>query len=365
MAMGRFSLCVFLGVCWLSVAPPTASAAALPVDAPLPNTWYNENLQMHLSWAVDAASEVLTLEVSAIGSAFVGVGFGGSMNSTDMVIGWVFANGTAGAGDFYSFGHEHPKLDTTLPGGHDDVTLVSGSRVGNTTTYRVTRKLDTGDKWDTVLSTTAPTDIIYASQDGDPGAIQFHFDRHNHARVDLSKPNGVPDTQFGQEEVGLASRQLVNRATYGTLVTLQSEVMVGREQFAGFPYGSVASFADDEPSTGHPILLLSQLERNVINWEDDARCTLAIQDPPTNGSEPMMQPRTTLFGTLVEVPAAGVAAARKAYLAKHPIAKYWIDFDGERRTGCPVQRRARHLTLVPRCCVPPSSRLCALPLQRD
>jgi len=109
----------------------------------------------------------------------------------------------------------------------------------------------------------------------------------------------VPDSGFGQEEVGLASRQLVSRALFGTLVTLQTEAMPGRTQFEGFPYGSVASFADAVPSTGMPILLLSQLERNIINWESDPRCTLAIQDPVTNGSEPMMMPRTTLFGSLV------------------------------------------------------------------
>lgn len=257
-----------------------------------------------------------------------------------MVAGWVLDNGTAAINDYYSMKHEHPHLDTTLAGGVDNVKLVSGSRTGNVTTLRFTRALNTGDKWDTVLDPTTVVDMVYANMDGPPG-ITFHFDRHNHVRVDLSRSDGVPQTTFGQEEVGMASRELVNTATFATLVTLQSEVMVGREQFAGFPYGSVASFADTEPSTGMPILLLSTLERNVINWEDDARCTLAIQNPPTNASEPMMERRTTLFGTLVEIPAKDIPAAKAAYLKKHPIASGWIDFDDFALCECMLDARCR------------------------
>jgi putative heme iron utilization protein len=91
-------------------------------------------------------------------------------------------------------------------------------------------------------------------------------------------------------------------------------------------YGSVADFADEVPSTGRPLLLLSTLERNIVNLAKDPRASLAIRTPDVNCSDMMTCPRVTLFGTLSQVPAKELPAAKSAYLDKHPSARGWIDF---------------------------------------
>jgi hypothetical protein len=95
-------------------------------------------------------------------------------------------------------------------------------------------------------------------------------------------------------------------SSVGDLATVQSDAAgaVGTENY---PFASVASFADEDPSTGRPLLLLSTLERNVINMEENSRVTLAIHETPQGNCEPseeyepMSSPRTTLFGTLIPV----------------------------------------------------------------
>lgn len=94
----------------------------------------------------------------------------------------------------------------------------------------------------------------------------------------------------------------------------------------GYPYGSVASYADTEPSTGQPILLLSYLERNIINYKMDGRCSLSLEPTPTDLSEPMMDPRMTIMGTLTAIPDDEIPSASKTYLKKHPQARLWQNF---------------------------------------
>lgn len=86
------------------------------------------------------------------------------------------------------------------------------------------------------------------------------------------------------------------------------------------------SYVDD--GSGQPILLLSQLERNIINWSMDQRCSLTVHaNVQVNAtSDPMSSPRTTLMGTLIPVPDPEVPAARAVYLAAHPYAVNWVDF---------------------------------------
>ena len=101
--------------------------------------------------------------------------------------------------------------------------------------------------------------------------------------------------------------------------------------------GSVASFADEVPPSGQPLILLSALERNIINVASDPRCSLAVHQLPAAGSnssscapsaeyEPMATERVTLLGTLVPVPQPELDRAQKAYLALHPQASEWIGF---------------------------------------
>ena len=47
-----------------------------------------------------------------------------------------------------------------------------------------------------------------------------------------------------------------------------------------YPYGSVADIADEEPSTGRPLILLSDLERNVINMKENPRVSIEFITVP-------------------------------------------------------------------------------------
>jgi len=294
---------------------------------PLPNTFRNEKGALSLSWGI-VDRTAIEIQFALPGSAFIGLGFGGSMTQTDMVIGWVFANGSFAVGDYWSLKRQKPQDDVSQ-GGTNNIFPVCGARVANQTVIRFRRLLVTGDKFDTPISAAGPTDLVYAWRDGQPGQIAFHSDNHNHLQVDFSLPDGVPQNTFGQEEVGLGARQMVNTCTFGTLITLQTGIPGQQDpKYQGFPFGSVASFADQEPSNGKPLLLLSQLERNIINFNDDARCSLAIQTPVEDlqGTDPMAAPRMTLLGTLLPVPDDEHEQARKTYLVKHPMAEMWIDF---------------------------------------
>jgi hypothetical protein len=293
---------------------------------PLPNSFRNEKGGLTLNWGM-VDSRTMEIEYVLPGSAFIGIGFGISMTQTDMVLGWVYSNGSFAVSDYYSLKRQRPSDDVSL-GGKNDITPVCGMRVANQTVIRFRRLLNTGDKFDVPIAPSGPNDMVYAWLDGTPGAVAFHGDNHNHIQVDFSQRDGVPKNTFGEEEVGLTARQLVNTCTFGTLVTLQTGVPGQQDsKYAGFPFGSVASFADQEPSNGKPLLLLSQLERNVINYNDDSRCSLAVQTPveQLEGNDPMAAPRMTLLGTLIPVPDDQYDQAKKTYLAKHPTAM-WIDF---------------------------------------
>ncbi len=94
--------------------------------------------------------------------------------------------------------------------------------------------------------------------DGNPGDLQFHGDNHNHIQIDLTSINGIPNNEFGLEETGWSARQMIYNGSVGVLITIQSQAQAGGPGMQGYPYGSVADFADEVPSTGKPLLLLSQ-----------------------------------------------------------------------------------------------------------
>ncbi len=316
----------------LSLLAAAAAALAPPPGlAPLANEFATEKGGMRLRWSL-RGSDSIEMELTLNGSAYVAIGLGGAMSSrsggVDMIIGWVAANGTAFVSDHWSTGHERPKRDVEL-GGTDDVQAVGGSFADGATTVRFVRKLRTADKFDGYIAPSGPLDLVYAWADGAPGELGFHGDNHNHVMVDLSMADGVPRTSFGDEEVGMGARALMAAAMHGTLITIQSEASAGARGLTGWPYGSVADYADEIPSSGRPLLLLSKLERNVINLKSDGRASLEIHTPSTvaNYTDAMMEPRATLLGRLSAVGASELPAARKAYLARHPEAEAWIGFD--------------------------------------
>lgn len=291
----------------------------------LSGSFESEQGEMRLSWQVNESAGDATFELQLNGTGYVAIGFGGGMTKTDMVLCWVDMDGKAHAQDSFSTGHTLPLADIKL-NGTDDVQVLGGSVESGRMTVQFQRKLITGDKLDFPLKATGAFDVVYAWQNGAPGTFKYHHKNHSHVKLDFSKIDGVPANVFGDEERGAASRGLIQLATAGDLVTLNVADGAGAAGSAGFPYGSVASYVDG--GDGRPLILLSKLERNIINQEEDPRCSLSVHYPEalTNGTDPMAAPRTTLLGTLSVVPKSGLQAARKKYLAKHPMAKMWIDF---------------------------------------
>lgn len=114
------------------------------------------------------------------------------------------------------------------------------------------------------------------------------------------------------------ARTLVEQALTGTLCTQSI-------QPAGYPYGSFVTFALDE---GRPVYLISALAEHTKNLQSDARCSLLTVEPGQAGQDdPLAYGRVTLVGTAERLPRDGEASAREAFLARHPNAAYYADFD--------------------------------------
>lgn len=112
-------------------------------------------------------------------------------------------------------------------------------------------------------------------------------------------------------------RTLVAGASRGALSTLAADP-------AGYPYGSVASFALDE--RGNPIFFVSLMAEHTQNAIRDPRASLLVTEPVPEGADPLATGRATLMGTLLAVDDEDRAAVRDRYLAANPSASYYIDF---------------------------------------
>jgi putative heme iron utilization protein len=107
-----------------------------------------------------------------------------------------------------------------------------------------------------------------------------------------------------------AVRTMVDGSTQGTLSTLAVDP-------AGFPFGSIVSFAPD--ADGDPLFVISQLAEHTRNLTVDPRASLLVAEPAPDGdrtADPLARGRVTLIGEARIVPdeqqaaAVGVVAAR-------------------------------------------------------
>jgi putative heme iron utilization protein len=103
----------------------------------------------------------------------------------------------------------------------------------------------------------------------------------------------------------------------GSLCTLAVEP-------AGYPYGSVASYALD--AAGNPLFFISLMAEHTQNAMHDARASLLVVEPSPEGADPLAFGRVTLLGLLTPVGDDDRPAARHAYLVANPTAGYYIDF---------------------------------------
>jgi putative heme iron utilization protein len=129
-------------------------------------------------------------------------------------------------------------------------------------------------------------------------------------RAEASPPG--PEPTYAER-----ARTLLHRARTGTLATLS-------QRHPGHPFASLMPYALE--ATGRPLLLISSMAVHTQNVLADPRASLFVAEPEWAG-DPLAAARVTLMGAVAPVPADARAEARAAYLARHPNAAYWVDFE--------------------------------------
>jgi len=113
------------------------------------------------------------------------------------------------------------------------------------------------------------------------------------------------------------ARTLVHLARSGALSTLS-------RRHAGHPFGSVMPYAPDE--RGAPLLLISTMAMHTQNLEADSRASLLVTQPGWT-EDPLAGGRVSLMGRAARVSDRDRPGAREAYLARHPNAAFWVEFE--------------------------------------
>ena len=121
---------------------------------------------------------------------------------------------------------------------------------------------------------------------------------------------GAPEPAFTEQ-----ARTLVHLGRTGTLGTLS-------RRHPGHPFVSIMPYAPDE--RGRPLVLISTLAMHTQNLAADPRASLLVAQP---GDDPLALARVTLMGAARRLEAGERPAARDVYLARHPNAVHWVDFD--------------------------------------
>ena len=122
----------------------------------------------------------------------------------------------------------------------------------------------------------------------------------------------VPEPTFAER-----ARTLVHQGRTGTLATLSL-------RHPGHPFASIMPYALDPK--GRPLFLISSMAMHTQNLGGDGRASLLVTQPGATG-DPLASGRVTLMGYAERVKGDDVAEAREAYLAAHPNAAYWVDFE--------------------------------------
>jgi putative heme iron utilization protein len=122
----------------------------------------------------------------------------------------------------------------------------------------------------------------------------------------------VPEPTYAER-----ARTLLYLGRIGTLSSLS-------RQHPGHPFGSVMPYALDEE--GRPLFLISTMAMHTQNLLADRRASLLVTQPDGAG-DPLATGRVTLMGEAWPLAENAVAEARKAYLARHANAAYWVDFE--------------------------------------
>ena len=125
-------------------------------------------------------------------------------------------------------------------------------------------------------------------------------------------PAPTPEPSYAER-----ARTLVHLARSGMLSTLS-------RRRPGHPFGSVMPYAPDP--RGAPLLLISSMAMHTQNLEADPRASLLATQPGWT-EDPLAGGRVTLMGRAARLADRELEAARETYLARHPKAAFWVDFE--------------------------------------
>ena len=128
---------------------------------------------------------------------------------------------------------------------------------------------------------------------------------------------GPPSPAPPEPSYAERARTLAYLARSGTLSTLS-------RRHPGHPFGSVMPYAQD--ARGAPLLLISSMAMHTQNLGADPRASLLVTQPGWT-EDPLAGGRVTLMGRAVRVPDRERSVAREPYLARHPKAAFWVDFE--------------------------------------
>jgi hypothetical protein len=122
----------------------------------------------------------------------------------------------------------------------------------------------------------------------------------------------VPEPAFAER-----ARTLAHLGRTGALATMS-------RRHAGHPFASVMPYALD--AAGRPLFLISAMAMHTQNLEADGRASLLVAQPDWHG-DPLAAARLTLVGRARRLAGTEAGEARTVYLARHPRAASWVDFD--------------------------------------
>jgi heme oxygenase (biliverdin-IX-beta and delta-forming) len=136
-------------------------------------------------------------------------------------------------------------------------------------------------------------------------------------------PRGADAPSVPEPTYAERARTLAYLVRSGALATLS-------RTHAGHPFASVMPYALDEQ--GQPLVLISSMAIHTQNLQADPRASLLVTQPVANApgqeaGDPLAAARLTLLGEARPLSSPDTGKAREIYLARHPRASYWVDFD--------------------------------------
>jgi putative heme iron utilization protein len=128
----------------------------------------------------------------------------------------------------------------------------------------------------------------------------------------------IPEPTYAER-----ARTLASLGRTGALATLS-------RKHPGHPFASIMPYALDE--LGQPLVLISSMAMHTQNLQADPRTSLLVTQPVASSGtkesgDPLAAARLTLIGEARQLAGPDTGTAREAYLARHPRASYWVDFD--------------------------------------